>query len=70
MFVIGGVSGVMTGVVPDDLQLTDTYWVVAHLHYVLIGINLFGVLPGHLLLVSEIHRANAARDPEKSEFAA
>ena len=46
MFVIGGVSGVMTGVVPDDLQLTDTYWVVAHLHYVLIGINLFGVLPG------------------------
>jgi cytochrome c oxidase subunit 1/cytochrome c oxidase subunit I+III len=46
MFVIGGVSGVMTGVVPADLQLTDTYWVVAHLHYVLIGINLFGVLGG------------------------
>ncbi len=46
MFVIGGVSGVMTGVVPADLQLTDTYWVVAHLHYVLIGINLFGVLAG------------------------
>jgi cytochrome c oxidase subunit I len=46
MFVIGGVSGVMTGVVPADLQLTDTYWVVAHLHYVLIGINLFGELAG------------------------
>jgi cytochrome c oxidase subunit 1/cytochrome c oxidase subunit I+III len=44
MFVIGGVSGVMTASVPADLQLTDTYFVVAHLHYVLIGINLFGVL--------------------------
>ena len=46
MFVIGGVSEVMTAVVPVDWQLTDTYWVVAHLHYVLIGINLFGVLAG------------------------
>ena len=44
MFVIGGVSGVMTASVPADLQLTDTYFIVAHLHYVLIGINLFGVL--------------------------
>ena len=46
MFVIGGVSGVMTASVPADLQLTDTYFVVAHIHYVLIGINLFGVLGG------------------------
>jgi cytochrome c oxidase subunit 1/cytochrome c oxidase subunit I+III len=44
MFVIGGVSGVVTAAVPADLQLTDTYFVVAHIHYVLIGINLFGVL--------------------------
>lgn len=45
-FTIGGLSGVMTAMVPVDLQLTDTYFVVAHLHYVLIGINLFGVLGG------------------------
>ncbi len=44
MFVIGGVSGVMTAAVPADFQLHDTYFVVAHIHYVLIGINLFGVL--------------------------
>ena len=46
LFVIGGVSGFMTGVVPVDWQLTDTYFVVAHLHYVLIGINFFGVMGG------------------------
>ena len=44
MFVIGGVSGVVTAAVPTDLQVTDTYFVVAHIHYVLIGINLFAVL--------------------------
>ncbi|SMC91305.1 cytochrome c oxidase subunit 1/cytochrome c oxidase subunit I+III [Fulvimarina manganoxydans] len=46
MFVIGGVSGVVTASVAADLQLHDTYFVVAHIHYVLIGINLFGVLGG------------------------
>jgi cytochrome c oxidase subunit I len=44
VFVVGGVSGVMTGSVPVDWQLTDTYFVVAHIHYVLIGWNLFAVL--------------------------
>jgi cytochrome c oxidase subunit 1/cytochrome c oxidase subunit I+III len=46
LFVIGGVSGVMTAAVPLDWQLTDTYFVVAHLHYVLIGINVFPVVGG------------------------
>ena len=46
MFTIGGVSGVMTAAVPFDWQLTDTYFVVAHLHYVLLGINVFPVLGG------------------------
>ena len=44
VFVIGGVSGFMTGSVPVDWQLTDTYFVVAHIHYVLIGWNLFAVM--------------------------
>lgn len=44
LFVIGGVSGVMTASLALDWELTDTYFIVAHLHYVLIGINLFAVV--------------------------
>jgi cytochrome c oxidase subunit 1/cytochrome c oxidase subunit I+III len=44
LFTVGGVSGYMTGSLPVDWQLTDTYFVVAHIHYVLIGINVFPVV--------------------------
>jgi cytochrome c oxidase subunit I+III len=36
-FVMGGITGVMVGVVPFDWQVHDSYFIVAHLHYVLIG---------------------------------
>ena len=44
LFVIGGVSGIMTASLALDWQLTDTYFIVAHLHYVLLGINVFPVI--------------------------
>ena len=46
LFTIGGLSGIMHASPPVDLQQTDSYFVVAHLHYVLIGGSLFGILAG------------------------
>ncbi|HTR29724.1 MAG TPA: cbb3-type cytochrome c oxidase subunit I [Puia sp.] len=42
-FTIGGLSGISFAIVPIDWQLTDTYYVVAHLHFVFIGGSLFGL---------------------------
>jgi cytochrome c oxidase subunit 1/cytochrome c oxidase subunit I+III len=45
-FTIGGLTGIAFSIVPIDWQLTDTYYVVAHLHYVFIGGTIFGLLAG------------------------
>jgi len=46
LLVVGGLSGVVTGIIPVDWQLHSTYYVVAHIHYVLIGANVFPVFAG------------------------
>jgi cytochrome c oxidase subunit I len=46
LFSIGGFSGLMLGIVPADYQYQDTYFVVAHFHYVLVPGAIFGIMGG------------------------
>jgi cytochrome c oxidase subunit 1 len=46
MFTIGGLSGVTHAIVPHNAQQTDTYYIVAHFHYVLFGGAIFGLFAG------------------------
>ena len=43
MFIVGGLSGIWMAAVPVDVYFHDTYFIVAHFHYVLFGATLFGV---------------------------
>jgi cytochrome c oxidase subunit 1 len=46
VFTIGGISGIFLAAFPFDWQATDTYYVVAHMHYVLFGGSIFGIFGG------------------------
>jgi cytochrome c oxidase subunit I+III len=44
--IVGGLNGVVTGIIPLDWQAHNTYFIVGHIHYVLIGSNMFPVFAG------------------------
>ena len=46
LFIVGGLSGVSHAVSPSDAQQQDTYYIVAHIHYVLFGGSIFGIFAG------------------------
>ncbi|MBC20023.1 MAG: cytochrome c oxidase subunit I [Planctomycetaceae bacterium] len=46
MFLIGGLTGIMLSVVPFDWQVSDSYFLIGHFHYVLFGGSLFSLIAG------------------------
>jgi cytochrome c oxidase subunit 1 len=46
LFLIGGLDGAFLAVVPFDFHVQDTYWIVSHLHYVLVAGSVFGIFAG------------------------
>lgn len=54
IFVLGGMTGVMIAIVPFDWQVHDTYFIVAHFHYVLIGGAVFPIMAGMYYWIPKI----------------
>ena len=70
MFTLGGISGVMLAMIPLTIHVSDTYFIVAHIHYVLFGGSLFTIFAGRLLLVPEDDGPDVRRDARQAPLLA
>jgi cytochrome c oxidase subunit I len=68
MFMMGGFTGIMHSAAPADAQQQDSYFVVAHFHYVLIGGSLFALLAGLYYWLPKMSGRMAAEIPGKIGF--
>jgi cytochrome c oxidase subunit 1 len=68
MFTIGGLSGVTHAVAPSDTQQTDTYYIVAHFHYVLFGGALMGLFAGFYFWWPKIYGYKLGEGMGKAHF--
>ncbi len=60
LFTIGGLTGVFLASLGMDIHLTETYFIVAHFHYVMVGGMVSAVMAGHTLLVAQDYRQNVS----------
>ena len=69
-FLFGGLTGVILASPPLDFNVSDSYFVVAHFHYVLFGTIVFASWARYLLLVPEVHRPLPGRAPGQAALLA
>ena len=60
LFTVGGMTGLFLASLAVDVHVSDTYFVVAHFHYIMVGGALLGYLGGLALLVAQDHRAHVS----------
>jgi cytochrome c oxidase subunit 1 len=61
VFTIGGFTGLILAVAPIDTQLQDTYYVVAHFHYVLVAGSLYAMFSGYYYWAAQVDRRDVQR---------